>query len=91
MDELFEAMTLVQTRKIEAFPVVLMGTDYWAPLLDFLRGTLVRQGTISAEDLDLLTPTDSPEEMAHVVYRALEANRTAIAGRPRRRRLLGER
>jgi uncharacterized protein (TIGR00730 family) len=91
MDELFEAMTLVQTRKIEAFPVVLMGTDYWAPLLDFLRGTLVRQGTISAEDLDLLTPTDSPEEMADVVYRALEANRTAIAARPRRRRLLGER
>jgi hypothetical protein len=91
MDELFEAMTLVQTRKIESFPVILMGTDYWAPLLDFMRGTLVQQGTIAAEDLDLLTPTDSPEEMAHVVYRALEANRSAISARPRRRRILGER
>ena len=91
MDELFEAMTLVQTRKIEAFPVVLMGTEYWAPLLDFLRGTLVREGTIAPEDLDLLTPTDSPEEMAGLVYRALEANRKAIVARPRRRRMLGER
>jgi uncharacterized protein (TIGR00730 family) len=91
MDELFEAMTLVQTRKIESFPVILMGTAYWAPLLDFMRGTLVQQGTIAAEDLDLLTPTDSPEEMAHMVYRALEANRTAISARPRRRRILGER
>ena len=51
----------------------------------------MRQGTISAEDLDLLTPTDSPEEMARVVYQALEANRAAIAARPRRRRILGER
>src|SRR4029077_13237895 len=60
MDELFEAVTLVQTRKIESFPVVLMGVDYWAPMLAFVRQTLVAAATISAADDDLMTPTDSP-------------------------------
>ncbi|MGH7560031.1 MAG: TIGR00730 family Rossman fold protein [Gemmatimonadales bacterium] len=91
LDELFEALTLVQSRKIEAFPIVLMGTAYWAPLLDFIRGTLVRERTIAPEDVGLLTPTDSPDEMARVVYRALEASREEIVRRPQRRRILGER
>ena len=71
LDELFEALTLVQTKKIEMFPVVLMGVAYWSRLLDFIRGTLVRNKTIDAADTRLLTVTDSPDEAAAAVERAL--------------------
>jgi uncharacterized protein (TIGR00730 family) len=91
LDELFEAVTLVQTRKIDSFPVILMGVDYWAPLLAFLRHTLVGAGTISESDLDLLTPTDSPDEVEGIIRRTLAGNKSAIAARPRRIRLLMER
>ncbi len=67
LDELFEALTLVQTKKIESFPVILMGAEYWAPMLAFLRDTLVRAGTVDAADLNLLTVTDSPEEAVEVI------------------------
>lgn len=67
LDELFETMTLVQTGKIHDFPLVLMGRDYWEPLLEFIRGTLVRERTISPEDASALFVTDSPAEaVAHV-------------------------
>lgn len=62
MDEVFETLTLIQTGKIEDFPVVLMGIDYWSRLLDFVD-EMVEAGTISAEDLDLLLVTDDPAEM----------------------------
>jgi uncharacterized protein (TIGR00730 family) len=91
LDELFEALTLVQTRKIESFPVILMGKEHWAPLLAFVRENLVKAGTISESDADLLTPTDSPDEVEGIVRRTLAANRSAIAAQPRRMRLLGER
>ena len=87
MDELFEAVTLVQTGKIASFPIVLMGTEYWQPLVDFLRNTLEREGTISPGDLDLLTITDDPEEAMRAVYSGLEANGVSA---PRRSRLLRE-
>jgi uncharacterized protein (TIGR00730 family) len=61
MDELFEALTLIQTGKIHNFPVLLMGSDYWQPLLSFLR-RMVDAGTISDTNLDLLFVTDSVEE-----------------------------
>jgi uncharacterized protein (TIGR00730 family) len=64
MDEVFETATLVQTEKIKNFPIVLMGSEYWQPMLDFLRGTLVAQGTIDPVDVDRLFLTDSPEEAA---------------------------
>ena len=64
MDELFECATLVQTGKIHDFPIVLMGTDYWQPLLDFLRGTMLATGCIDAADLDRITVTDDPSEAA---------------------------
>ena len=61
-DELFEALTLVQTQKVTSFPVVLIGTDYWSGLLDWLRGTVLADGKISQADLDMLAVTDDVEE-----------------------------
>ncbi|HZR80756.1 MAG TPA: TIGR00730 family Rossman fold protein [Candidatus Binatia bacterium] len=87
MDEIFETLTLIQTGKIEDFPVVLLGTAYWKPMLDWLREKMVREGTIAAEDLDLMAVTDSPGEAVQLVVegarRAL-ARRPAVAVRPSR-------
>ena len=63
LDELFEALTLVQTRKIQDFPVVLFGSDYWRGLLEWMRSTLLLHGTILPADLDLMHLTDDPEEV----------------------------
>jgi uncharacterized protein (TIGR00730 family) len=62
MDELFEALTLIQTRRIKGFPVVLMGSEYWQGLLDWLKETMLRQGKISREDLNIVQVIDDPEE-----------------------------
>jgi uncharacterized protein (TIGR00730 family) len=67
IDELFEALVLIQTRKIQGFRVVLMGVDYWRPLLDFISGPLTASGAISAEDVGLLRVTDDPEEATRIV------------------------
>ncbi len=74
LDELFEALTLIQTGKIRHFPVVLVGTAYWSGLLDWVRGTLLTDGTVSKADLDLLTITDDPEEVCRVVRAFARAN-----------------
>jgi hypothetical protein len=60
LDELFEALVLVQTEKITAFPIVLLGTAFWSGLLDWIRATLVTEGMIKAGDVDLVTLTDDP-------------------------------
>jgi uncharacterized protein (TIGR00730 family) len=73
MDELFEALTLVQTKKVNQFPVILMGTAFWSPLLDWLRGTLAGQGYISPGDLDLVTLTDDVAEAVRIIDAAYEA------------------
>lgn len=62
LDELFEALTLVQTQKVTSFPIVLLGVSYWRPLIDWLRDTVAEEGAISAPDLDLLRLTDDPAE-----------------------------
>ncbi len=62
LDEVFETGTLIQTGKIEHFPVVIMGRDYWRPLGEFLRNTLVPEGTIDPVDLELFSATDDPAE-----------------------------
>jgi uncharacterized protein (TIGR00730 family) len=91
LDELFEAATLVQTGKISNFPIVLMGAQYWKPLLDFVRNQQLGAGTISPEDLDILPVTDDPEEAMAIIRRGLEKQPAAAAQRPRRRWWLGER
>jgi uncharacterized protein (TIGR00730 family) len=77
LDELFEALTLVQTRKVTAFPVVLVGTAYWTGLLEWLRGTVQPSGKISLPDLSLVQVTDDVE----VAVAAMVAARSA---QPRR-------
>ena len=72
LDELTEALTLIQTRKILQFPIVLMGRDYWAPFLAMVK-TMVEAGTIAAADLDLMLVTDSvPDAMAHIELHAVQ-------------------
>jgi uncharacterized protein (TIGR00730 family) len=67
MDELFEALTLVQTRKVTRFPVVLMGTAYWRGLLDWMRDTMMFDGKIGPEDLDLMLVTDDVDEAVRYI------------------------
>lgn len=62
LDELFEAMTLVQTGKITRFPIVLMGAEYWGGLVEWIRTTLVNEGAIGPDDVDLISVTDDPAE-----------------------------
>jgi uncharacterized protein (TIGR00730 family) len=62
LDELFEALTLVQTRKIRRFPIVLFDASYWTGMLDWIRGRLLADGMIAAEDPDLLLLAETPEE-----------------------------
>jgi uncharacterized protein (TIGR00730 family) len=68
LDELFEAVTLVQTGKVTRFPVVLLGTEYWSGLLAWLRETVLADGKIAPADLDMFVVTDDVEEaVAHMV------------------------
>ena len=67
LDELFEAITLIQTRKIKPFPVILVGKEYWKGLLDWIGDTLLREKMIAVEDLDILKTVDTPEEVLHWV------------------------
>ncbi len=69
-DELFEALTLVQTQKVTSFPVVLIGTDYWRGMLDWLRDTVHAAGNVSAADLEMLVLTDDIDEAVDLMVRA---------------------
>lgn len=72
MDELFEALTLIQTRKIRNFPVVLFGKEYWGGMVKWIKEMMIGNKTISPEDLDLLFVTDSPEEAVNFILRSQE-------------------
>ncbi len=77
-DELFEALTLRQTRKVTSFPLVLLGTDYWCGLVDWIRDTVLEAGAVNAADLDLLQVTDDPAEaVRHMVEANLADERQA--------------
>lgn len=67
LDELFEAMTLIQTKKIGKFPIVLVGKEFWGGLLDWIKGTLLKEGNISPNDLDLISVVDTSEEVIEVI------------------------
>jgi uncharacterized protein (TIGR00730 family) len=70
MDELFEAVTLVETGKITRFPIVLVGSDYWGGLIAWMREKVLAEGKISESDLDLLTVVDSAGEVVDVITEA---------------------
>jgi hypothetical protein len=70
LDELFEALTLVQTQKVTQFPVILMGGDYWRGLVDWIRGSMLPGGKISAADLELFSVTDDPDEAVDLIRAA---------------------
>lgn len=70
MDELFEALTLIQTGKVKNFPVILYDSSYWRGLLDWLRGTMLSQGKVAEADLELLLLSDSPSEVRDLILRS---------------------
>jgi uncharacterized protein (TIGR00730 family) len=91
LDEIFETATLIQTGKIQQFPLLLVGRDYWAPLLAFLRDRLVAERTVDPGDVERLIVTDSPEEaVALITQTALARFGLTYATRPRRRWFLWE-
>jgi uncharacterized protein (TIGR00730 family) len=88
LDELFEALTLIQTRKVSNFPVILVGRAYWQGLLDWIHDVLLAEHKIQAEDLALLKLTDDPQEVCRLVdaYYAAECGRLDVAPQPSRHR-----
>ena len=92
MDEIFETVTLIQTGKIKDFPLVLMGSDYWDPLLAFMRDSMLTEGTIDPGDIDRLIVTDEPATAAAVIRdAALRKFGLRYEDERRARRMLGER
>ncbi|HUG42292.1 MAG TPA: TIGR00730 family Rossman fold protein [Longimicrobiales bacterium] len=93
MDELFEALTLIQTRKVRNFPIVMFGSGYWGGLLEWLRTVMVGEGKIAPADMDLILVTDSPEEAVdHIIrgHRQQRADARSRAHRRQKRRSLGK-
>jgi uncharacterized protein (TIGR00730 family) len=78
MDELFEALTLIQTRKIRGFPVVLVGSAYWKGLIDWLKTMALSHGSISPEDIDLMHIVDDPEEVSDIILRRYRDRTSAV-------------
>jgi uncharacterized protein (TIGR00730 family) len=70
LDELFEALVLVQTGKVSEFPIILIGSDYWGGLVDWIRARMLDEGLISESDPDLLYVTDDPEDAVNRVVAA---------------------
>ena len=75
LDELFESLTLIQTRKIRNFPVILYGSEYWELMLRWVRESMLAAGNISPEDLDLLHLTDTPAESVEIIARSQDSLR----------------
>ncbi|HON58828.1 MAG TPA: TIGR00730 family Rossman fold protein [Smithella sp.] len=67
MDELFEALTLIQTRKIKAFPLILVGSEYWSGLIDWLKNRMLAEGKILPSDLELLQVVDDPQDVVKLI------------------------
>jgi uncharacterized protein (TIGR00730 family) len=84
LDELFEALTLIQTGKAQNFPVVLVGTDHWSELLAWIRSELLANGMISPEDLNLLHLTDDLADAVELVVESYEIRGVDVPGAPRK-------
>jgi uncharacterized protein (TIGR00730 family) len=84
LDELFEALTLIQTGKAENFPVVLMDSQYWGKMLDWIRAELLADDMISPEDLNLLHVTDDPEEAVRTIIDSLQKDYPEVPVRPQK-------
>jgi hypothetical protein len=85
-DELFESLTLVQTGKIDHFPVILWGSDYWKPMLDWLQDPVAQEGMIARDDLNLFRVTDDNDEAVEIIeqsFRAADAARAEIEQSPK--------
>lgn len=67
LDEFFEALTLIQTHKIHTFPIILVGTEFWKGLMDWIKNTLVEAGNISPKDLDLIKLVDTEDEVVEII------------------------
>ena len=80
LDELFEALTLVQTQKVTSFPIVLIGTAYWSGLLDWIRSTVLADGKVSERDLDMIRLTDDVDEAVKLMVDAQVRRRSAAPG-----------
>ncbi|HHL40726.1 MAG TPA: TIGR00730 family Rossman fold protein [Deltaproteobacteria bacterium] len=78
LDELFEALTLMQTHKIYTFPIILFGSEYWRPVIDFMRKTMLKYKTIDEEDLELLHLTDDPREVVSLINRHMRKKERLI-------------
>ena len=78
LDELFEALTLIQTQKIHPFPIYLMGSEYWKGIMDWIKGTMLKEGCISEQDLTLIQITDDPEEVANGIERHYQRDRAEL-------------
>ncbi|HEX8292126.1 MAG TPA: TIGR00730 family Rossman fold protein [Pyrinomonadaceae bacterium] len=79
LDELFEALTLIQTRKMKNFPVILFGSEFWAGMLSWLEDFILKNSYIAAEDRGLLSVTDSPAEVVEIIHRGMDALRKVEA------------
>ena len=69
LDEIFEAATLIQTRRMRPFPIVLVGSDYWGPFIEWMKENLLQNGFISKEDMELLSIMDDPDEVVKMIKR----------------------
>jgi uncharacterized protein (TIGR00730 family) len=75
LDELFEALTLIQTKKIHAFPIYLMGKEYWSGMIDWIKATMIPHQCVSESDLELFKITDDPNEVANGIERHYQRNK----------------
>jgi len=69
LDELFEALTLIQTKRIRYFPIILMGSEFWSGLMDWVKNTLLKEDTITEDDFEIFNIVDTPEEALGIIKR----------------------
>ncbi len=84
LDEFFEALTLMQTKKIRQIPIVMYGKDYWEGLIKWIQNTMLARGTISKEDMGLFHLTDEPEEVVRIIEEGYERQQAPVKGNRRK-------